>query len=221
MWLRACIVFLMWHPSPPRIGDQQESSAVWGAPFLLQEKLLEEGLSIGTKNIAIAQELPWSYTSAPTFPPILWWFCSSSPAPLIHMVLVAAVPPANTTWPAQARESIILRYGAAWDCSACWLYISKSIIAFAHIVQKLRVVATCFSSEKTRRKKSTENTPQASVASAWHFFQIQVLLGLVYWDLRSPSQLKSSICVWDFICLPLLALGPSIPFNFSAFFLPF
>lgn len=65
------------------------------SPLLLQEKLLEEGLSIWTKREAIARELPQGYISAPRFPPVLWWFCSSSPAPLIHMVLVAAVLPTN------------------------------------------------------------------------------------------------------------------------------
>lgn len=123
------------------------------SPLLLREKLLEEGLSIWTKREAIARELSQGYISAPTFLPVLWWFCSSSPAPLIHMVLVAAILPTNITWPAQKRKSMILGYGAAWDCSTCWLYISKSIIAFAHMIQNLRVVTTCFSSKKTRRKR--------------------------------------------------------------------
>lgn len=120
-WLRACVCLLMWRSCPSRMGDQQGSSAMWGALLLLHKKL-QKG------SLRILPELHFC-TNIPT---IWWWVCSSSPAPLIHMVLIAAVLPANTTWPAQERKSKILGYGAAWDCNACWFYITKRIIAFAY-----------------------------------------------------------------------------------------
>lgn len=85
--------------------------------------------------------------------PRVWWFRSSSLASLIYIVQVVAVSPASITWPTQEKESMILGYGASWDCTACWLCISKSIIALTHMVQNPRVVTICFSSQKTRKKK--------------------------------------------------------------------
>lgn len=59
------------------------------SPLLLQEKLLEEGLSIWTKREAIARELPQGYISAPTFPHQHFrQYCGGSAAPLLPLSFI-------------------------------------------------------------------------------------------------------------------------------------